>query len=224
MNPMNKLDYVDVHPNSKPDACVVWLHGLGADGYDFADVIPSLNLPEHHQIRFIFPHAPQRPITINSGMMMPGWYDILGLTLNDPHDEKGIKESEQLLFLLLQDIFASGIPSNRVILMGFSQGGALALHTALRFPQTLGGVASLSAYLPLASLLPQERHAANATIPIFIAHGMADPVVPYLMGLHACQQLENLGYQVQWHAYPILHTVCLPELADISHWIQRILL
>lgn len=224
MKTVNKLEYLEVNPKGKPEACVVWLHGLGADGYDFVDVVPSLNLPEGHNIRFIFPHAPQRPITINAGMVMPGWYDILGLTMKDPHDEVGIKASEQLIFLLLQDIFATGIPSDRIILMGFSQGGALSLHSALRFPQRLGGVAALSAYLPLDSLLPQERHPANAALPIFMAHGMADPVVPYLMGLHASQQLEKLGYSVEWHAYPILHTVCMPELADISHWIQRILL
>lgn len=221
---MNKLQSVNVNPPGTPDACVIWLHGLGADGYDFADVVPSLQLPEGHQIRFVFPHAPKIPITINGGMVMPGWYDILGLTLTDPHDAVGIKASEHALHLLLQDVFAMGIASKRVILIGFSQGGALALHTALRFGQTLGGVAALSAYLPLERSLPQERHAANAQLPIFMAHGMADPVVPYLMGLHACQQLQALGYAVDWHTYPIVHTVCLPELADISHWIQRILM
>lgn len=220
---MKKLQSVEINPSDTPQACVIWLHGLGADGYDFVDAVPSLQLPQSKPIRFIFPHAPHRPITVNNGMVMPGWYDIKGLTLEDKHDEMGIKASEQLLHLLLQDVIAAGIPSQHIILLGFSQGGALALHTALRFPQRLGGVGALSAYLPLDSLVPHEKHPANAQIPIFMAHGMADPVVPYFMGLNACQLLERLGYAVDWHVYPIQHTVCLPELSDIGQWIQRIL-
>lgn len=217
------LTYIDVQPILPADACVIFLHGLGADGTDFADVIPSLQLPEHHAIRFLFPHAPHIPISINGGMVMPGWYDILGLSLEDKHDEKGIKISEQSLITLMQSVMASGIAADRIILVGFSQGGALALHTALRFSQPLGGVAALSSYLPVDYLLPKEKHVANDAIPIFMAHGSADPVVPMLMGLHARQTLENNGYTVDWHCYPMMHNVCLPELVDLGQWIGHCL-
>lgn len=221
---MEKLKYLEVLPEQKADACVIWLHGLGADGYDFSDVIPNLQLPNDHRIQFVFPHAPHIPITLNAGVVMPGWYDILGLTLDTPQDEAGIKHSAAMLHQLMQDVVSSGIAFNRIVLIGFSQGGALALYTALRYPKTLGGVAGLSTYLPLDRSLAAEKDQANDAIPIFLAHGLADPVVPYVMGLHAHQCLMQQEYPVSWHTYPIPHTVCLPELADIGQWLKTILL
>lgn len=221
---MAPLKYLEVLPQGTPDACVIWLHGLGADGYDFADVVPNLQLPKSHQIHFIFPHAPSIPITLNAGVVMPGWYDIFGLTLDTPQDEDGIKQSAQQLDQLMQQVMATGVPSERIVIIGFSQGGALALYTALRYPQALGGVAALSSYLPIDYSLAAEKSAENADLPVFLAHGLADPVVPYMMGLHAQQVLTQLDYAIAWHTYPIPHTVCLPELVDIGQWLQKLLL
>lgn len=217
------LDACRVDPKQETDACIIWLHGLGADGYDFVNVVPSLGLPSTHTIRFIFPHAPSQPVTINGGLVMPAWYDILGPDLDAMQDAVGIKKSEQAIKALLTQIMSQGIDSSRIILIGFSQGGALALHTALRFEAPLGGVVALSAYLPLHDAVMNERHLANQQIPIFMAHGFADPVVPYWVGQKSFQYLTSAGYSPSWHSYPIPHTVYLPELSDIGNWIiQRV--
>jgi phospholipase/carboxylesterase len=208
-------------PQQKADGCVIWLHGLGADGYDFAGVVPSLHLASRHGIRFIFPHAPSRPITINGGYVMPAWYDVTAIDFNAVEDEVGIKQSERELRALIQQQISQGIPAARIIIMGFSQGGALALHTALRYEEPLAGVAVLSAYLPLHTLLAAEKHQQNIAISIFMAHGQADPVVPYQMGETSAQRLQEDGYSVQWHRYPIEHTVSMQELDDLGRWISE---
>lgn len=215
------LEAITIEPKRKADACIIWLHGLGADGSDFVDVVPHLGLSEQHAIEFIFPHAPHRPITINAGYMMPGWYDIVAIDDKAPQDEKGIKQSEQELREIIQLAISRGIPSQRILLMGFSQGGALAIHTALRFEQPLAGVGVLSAYLPLHDAIAKEKHAANESISIFMAHGLNDSIVPYRLGQQSFTWLQNAGYSPSWHTYSMEHTVCMQELADIGHWINR---
>lgn len=217
------LDAEIIEPNNKADACVIWLHGLGADGHDFVDVVPSLGLPREHQIRFIFPHAPTMPITMNGGMVMPAWYDIGAIDLRAVQDEKGIKKSEGAIKALIEAQIQSGIKSERIILAGFSQGGALALHTALRYPRPLAGVMVLSAYLPLQELLAKEMHSVNSRIPLFMAHGFMDTVVSYWIGQQSCTHLQAAGFEVDWHSYPMAHTVSLSELHDIGVWIKNAL-
>lgn len=217
------LEAVIVEPKLPAQSSVIWLHGLGANGHDFVDTLPMLNLPSNHTIRFIFPHAPMQPVTINGGIVMPAWYDILALDLEVIPDEAGIKQSEQALRQLITHQIANGISSHKIILMGFSQGGAIALYTALRFPQPLAGVAGLSTYLPLHEKLLKERQTANANLPILLAHGFMDPVVSYWHGQKSSACLKTAGYNVQWHAYPIGHTVCLPELTELGHWLQDLL-
>lgn len=215
------FDAITIEPKQKADACIIWLHGLGADGGDFAGVVPSLGLADKHAIRFIFPHAPDRPVTLNAGYIMPAWYDIVAIDFRAPQDEKGIKESEKNLQALIHQQIKAGIPCKRILLMGFSQGGALALHTALRFEQPLAGVGVLSGYLPLHPTLAHEKHSANATIPIFMAHGTRDPVVPYVMGQQSFERLQQAGFNPVWHPYPMEHTVCIQELIDIGQWINH---
>lgn len=217
------LDAEIIEPNSKADACVIWLHGLGADGHDFVDVVPSLGLPSGHRIRFVFPHAPSMPITMNGGMVMPAWYDIGAIDLRAVQDEKGIKKSEIAIKAMIEAQIQAGIKSERIILAGFSQGGALALHTALRYPKPLAGVMVLSAYLPLQDLLMKEKHAVNAHIPLFMAHGFMDTVVSYWIGQQSCTHLQAAGFEVDWHSYPMAHTVSLSELHDIGVWIKNAL-
>ncbi len=217
------LDAEIIEPKNKADACVIWLHGLGADGHDFVDVVPSLGLPREHQIRFIFPHAPTMPITMNGGMVMPAWYDIGAIDLRAVQDEKGIRKSEGAIKALIEAQIQSGIKSERIILAGFSQGGALALHTALRYPRPLAGVMVLSAYLPLQELLAKEMHSVNSRIPLFMAHGFMDTVVSYWIGQQSCTHLQAAGFEVDWHSYPMAHTVSLSELHDIGVWIKNAL-
>ncbi len=214
------LEAITIEPKRIADACIIWLHGLGADGHDFKDVVPSLGLAKDHAIRFVFPHAPTLPVTINGGMLMPAWYDIAALDFKATQDEKGIRHSEKSIRALIDKTLLQGIKSKRIILMGFSQGGALALHTALRFDQPLAGVGVLSAYLPIHHLLSEERNIANSQLSIFMAHGLADPVVPYMMGQASYGWLKSAGYTPAWHAYPMEHSVCYEELQDIGKWIQ----
>lgn len=217
------LDAEIIEPKNTADACVIWLHGLGADGHDFIDVVPSLGLPSGHRIRFIFPHAPTMPITMNGGMVMPAWYDIGAIDLRAAQDEKGIKKSEVAIKALIEAQIQAGIKSERIILAGFSQGGAMALHTALRYPLPLAGVMVLSAYLPLQDLLVKEKHAVNSHIPLFMAHGFMDTVVSYWIGQQSCTHLQAAGFEVDWHSYPMAHTVSLSELHDIGVWIKNAL-
>ena len=217
------LQRVILEPKSQPDASVIWLHGLGADGHDFEPIVPELHLTPDNSVRFVFPHAPIRPITINGGMEMRGWYDIAGQGLDRKVDEDGIRESERAVALLVENESAAGIPPERIVLAGFSQGGAIALQTALRYPKRLAGVLALSCYLPLAETLEREAAEENAQIPIFMAHGLNDPVVP-LQGAEMSREfLEGRGYPVEWRTYPMDHSVCLEEVQHIAAWFQRIL-
>lgn len=217
------LDALTIEPDTRAKASVIWLHGLGADGYDFVDVIPALSLPKEHGIRFIFPHAPSQAVTLNGGMYMPAWFDIKAIHLKAEEDVIGIKKSAQMIQKLLDAQKVRGIPYEKMILMGFSQGGALALYTALRFPAALAGVAGLSTYLPVRDSLAKELDPQNKHISVFMAHGLMDPVVPFALGEMSCQILQNVGLKPAWHPYPMGHMVCLPELLAIGKWIEQCL-
>ena len=205
------------------DAAVIWLHGLGADGSDFVPIVSELKLPDALNIRFIFPHAPLRPITINQGYRMRGWYDITSLDIAERDDEAGIVESSTMLTRLCDEQLALGVAAQRIIVAGFSQGGAIALHAGLRYARTLGGIMALSTYLPMQQRLQQEATAANHETPIFMAHGLHDDVVATQFGLQTRALLQQQGYRVQWHDYAMGHSVCMEEINDISDWLDRVL-
>lgn len=214
---------VILQPETKASAAVIWLHGLGADGHDFVPIIGELGLPADHAIRFIFPHAPVRPVTINNGMQMRAWYDILSLTrLNaSAQDQAGIRDSERIVHGYIQQQLDDGIPASKIVIAGFSQGGAITLHTALRYPQRLGGVLALSTYLPLHENLSTEAGAANKDVPILMCHGSFDPVLPQQLGEFSCKHLQDLGYVVDWRSYPMQHQVCQEEIEDIGNWLKQ---
>jgi len=203
-----------------PDGSVIWLHGLGADGHDFAGVIPALALPSAMAIRFIFPHAPVRPVTINNGMTMRAWYDIYTASFIDGEDEQGIIDSSQAVSALVEREIQRGIDCRRIILAGFSQGGAIALYCGLHQAHPLAGVIALSSYVPLANKLPPQR--ANHPA-ILMLHGRHDGIVPLALAQQSYRQLQAAGYQIDWQTYPIEHTVCLEELALIGQWITSVL-
>lgn len=217
-----KLEYESDQIGENPSYCVVWMHGLGADGHDFAPIVPELGLPASPGIRFIFPHAPQQPVTINGGYVMRAWYDVLGPDLTAQQDKAGIENSSKLIEQLIDDQIDNGFTEDKIILAGFSQGGAMALHVGLRSRNKLAGIMALSTYLPLAEELPLQQ-ASPSSPPIFMAHGHYDPVVQMLAGLHSKQLLESLGYNVLWKEYPMEHSVCGEEVADISTWLQGII-
>ncbi len=221
---MNKelLPCVEVNPNKEPTATVIWMHGLGADGHDFESLVPALQLPEILPIRFVFPHAPVMPVTINMGMEMRAWFDIVAIDINAPQDEKGIRESQEAIKQLISRENERGIPSDRIILAGFSQGGSMALQTGLRYHDKLAGIMALSTFLPLADSLIQEASSVNRRLPIFMAHGTVDPVVPFQFAKYSCEHLKELGYPVDWHTYPMQHSTCYEEVEDISKWIQKV--
>ncbi len=214
------LPFVEIESAPQPTAAVIWLHGLGADGNDFAGLVPELNLAGCPPIRFIFPHAPSIPVSVNGGYVMPAWYDLLGLDLVSKQDAAGIQKSEAAIQALIANEVARGIPTDRIVLAGFSQGCAMALHTALRLPQKIAGVMALSGYLPLADRFAAERNTANASTPIFMAHGTQDPVVVLARGEDSRDALVALGHPVQWHTYPMPHSVHPQEIADISDFLR----
>lgn len=214
---------VTLNPSSAATATVIWLHGLGADGHDFVPIVSELNLPANHGIRFIFPHAPVRPVTINNGMPMRAWYDIFSLGRMDKQDEAGIRASESLVHGLIRQELSLGIPVNRIVIAGFSQGGAIALHTALRYPQRLAGLLPLSTYLPLSDKLAGEVSAANRDLPILMCHGEYDQVLPLALGESSLEILQSLGYTVDWREYPMQHQVCAEEIEAIGEWLQKVL-
>lgn len=209
-----------IEPKRDASASVIWLHGLGADGHDFEPIVPELGLGDA-PIRFIFPHAPERPVTINMGMRMRAWYDITAPDLSQGQDEAGTRESEQLLQAWIEHEVEQGIAADRIILAGFSQGGAIALHTGLRYPQRIGGIMALSTYLPLADSVADEKHAANADAPIFMAHGSEDPVIPLAFAEQSRDRLIELGHEVEWHQYPMPHSVCMEEVSAIGDWLKN---
>jgi phospholipase/carboxylesterase len=216
------LDALEIPTGPKPTAAVIWLHGLGADGNDFAPIVPELDLPAT-PIRFVFPHAPSMPVTINGGYVMPAWYDILGTDINRREDEAGVRASQQAVEQLLAREHERGIAPNRIVLAGFSQGGAIAFQTALRRPQPLAGVMALSTYVPLAATLATERHAASHAVPIFMAHGTFDPIIPLATAERSRDLLQGLGYAVEWHEYRMEHSVCPEEIAAIGAFLRRVL-
>ena len=217
------LPRVELESAPNPTSAVIWLHGLGADGHDFAGLVPELDLSNCPPIRFVLPHAPSMPVTVNGGYVMPAWYDILGPNLVSQQDAAGIQASEQAIVALIAHEVARGIPAERIVLAGFSQGCAMALHTGLRLPQRLAGIMALSGYLPLANRLAAERHAANVLTPVFMAHGTQDPVVVLARGEASRDALATLGQPVQWHSYPMPHSLHPREIADISAFLAQVL-
>jgi len=215
------LETIEHETGPDPQWSVLWLHGLGADGHDFAPIVPELVRKDWPALRFVFPHAPMRAVTINNGMRMRAWYDIRDMNLTNRADEAGVDVSVQQTEALIARETERGIPAARVLLAGFSQGGAIALATALRRAQPLGGVVALSTYLPMAERLVKEVTAAAPAQPVFMAHGQFDPVVPYAGGDFSAQKLRALGFSVDWHAYPMAHQVCAEEIRDLGDWMGR---
>jgi len=215
------LETIEIETGKKPEACVIWLHGLGADGHDFESIVPELDLPAE-AIRFVFPHAPVRPVTINAGMVMRAWYDIRDAEIRR-EDEAGVRASQELVEALIAREKERGVKVDRLVLAGFSQGGAIALQTGLRHPESLAGIMALSCYLPLAESLTAEAADANRDTSIFMAHGIADPIVPIARARQSRGQLERLGYPVRWHEYDMPHSVCAEEIAAISAWLRQII-
>jgi phospholipase/carboxylesterase len=217
------LEAIEIETGRKPTGAVIWLHGLGADGHDFAPIVPQLVGPDERPLRFVFPHAPVRPVTINGGMPMRAWYDILGFDRGIPQDTAGIRASAAEAAELISRENQRGIPTNRIVLGGFSQGGAISLFAGPRYPEKLAGIMGLSCYLLLEDLLPAERTRVNYQTPIFLAHGTQDPVVDVRRGTEARQLLEAGGYPVEWHTYPMPHSVCPQEIEDIAAWLRKVL-
>lgn len=213
------LPAIEHETAANPTHSIIWLHGLGADGNDFAPIVPELVDPAWPPLRFVFPHAPVRPVTINNGMSMRAWYDIYGFGTHDRQDEGGIRTSIAATEVLITREHERGVPSERIILAGFSQGGAVALAAGLRHAQKLAGIVVLSAYLPMSDSLAAERHAANAATPIFWGHGTTDPVVVVQRGIDSRDALQSLGYAVDWHTYPMAHAVCPQEITDLRDWL-----
>lgn len=211
-----------IQPTGEHFATVVWLHGLGADGNDFAPIVPELRLPVKNNTRFIFPHAPRRRITINGGMMMRGWYDVRAMDLTVEEDAAGIEASAELLTGIL-DQEADAVGSERIVFAGFSQGGAMSLHTGLRYARPLAGLMALSSYLPLAGQLQEADGGPNRATPILMMHGTYDPVIPMQTAERSCALLRSREYQVEWHEYPMQHAVCPQQIDDISQWLVRVL-
>jgi phospholipase/carboxylesterase len=207
--------------SSQPDAAIIWLHGLGADGSDFAGIVPELKLPSSLALRFIFPHAPSIPVTINNGFVMPAWYDIIDADVGRKVDEVQLLASAAAVHKLIDEQIALGIHSERIILAGFSQGGAVVIQAALTYPQPLGGLLSLSSYFATAEII--KPHPANKTIPVNICHGTHDPVVAEKLGRSSRDLLIAMGYHPEYHTYPMEHSVCLDEVHDISKWMQQVL-
>ena len=217
------LECLEAGTTENPEYVVIWMHGLGADGHDFEPIVPYLGIPPGVAVKFIFPHALRRPITVNNGAVMRAWYDImeLGSTVKG-QDEAGIRHSANLVRDLIDSQIALGIPASKIVLAGFSQGGAMALHVGLRYPARLAGIMSLSAYMLFPDRFDTEHAEANAETPVFIAHGTQDPMVPFFLGEEARKKLEVGGWPVQWHSYPIPHSVSQPEIADIGRWLTTL--
>lgn len=217
------LETLEISTSETPTAAVIWMHGLGADGSDFVPIVKELDLSGCPGIRFVFPSAPAIPVTINNGYVMPAWYDILTSDLVRREDEAGLRKSQADIEALIAQQIVLGIPADKIVLAGFSQGCAMTLQTGLRYPQKLAGLMCLSGYLPLNDKIAAERHAANQHTPIFQAHGRADPVVLVNRAEMSRDLLLQLGYSVEWHEYMMQHSVCAEEVADIGNWLRRVL-
>jgi phospholipase/carboxylesterase len=215
------LDAIEIETGKNPTASVIWLHGLGADGNDFAPIVPELRLPTA-AIRFVFPHAPVRPVTINGGMRMRAWYDITD-GANRHEDEHGVRASQVLIEALIGREKKRGTKAGRLVLAGFSQGGAIALHTGLRHPERIAGIMALSTYVPVGEKLSAEASTANRDVPIFMGHGSDDPIIPLVRAEQSRNLLKSLGYPAEWHKYAMAHSVCPEELADIGTWLGKVL-
>ncbi len=223
MNANALLECIEIETGPNPERAVIWLHGLGADGNDFAPLVPELKLQDLPAIRFVFPHAPVRPVSINQGMPMRAWYDILTVDLVRREDEAGLRDSQLAVQALIEREISRGILPEHIVLAGFSQGCAMALQTGLRQDRRLAGLVCLSGYLPLADQTAAERTEANQHTPVFMAHGVMDPVVALARAQASHQILSQLGYDVQWHTYPMPHSVCLEEINDIAAFLRRVL-
>jgi len=217
------LETLQMQSADKPGASLIVLHGLGADGNDFVPIAQELDLAAVGGARFIFPHAPMRPVTMNGGFVMRAWYDIAGTPLARREDEAGLRESQAQIEALIEQERQRGMPASRIVLMGFSQGCAMTLMTGLRHPERLAGLVGLSGYLPLAASTAAERTAANADVPIFLAHGRADPMIGIDRAVASRDALLALGYPVEWHDYAMAHSVCMDEISDLNRWLLRVL-
>ena len=218
----NYLPCIETTRGPRPTAAVIWLHGLGADGNDFAAIVPELDLSGCADIRFVFPHAPHIPVTLNGGYVMPAWYDILGTETQRVEDQTGIRRSALAIEALVQREIERGIPAEKIVLAGFSQGCAMVLHIGLRYPARLAGIMALSGYLPLADSVPAERGDANRQTPIFMAHGTADPMIVIARAEASRDALQRMGYAVQWHAYPMQHSVHPAEIRDMGDFLRSV--
>lgn len=213
------LPHITLETGKSPQHSIIWLHGLGADGEDFVPIAEEMDLPV--AVRYLFPHAPKRPVTINGGFIMRAWYDIAAATIDAQQDATGIRAAQAAIETLIAQETQRGTAPENIYLAGFSQGGAIALHTGLRHTQRLGGIIALSTYLLLAEALAQEASAAAQNIPIFMAHGRSDPVVPYALGKASAEKLSELGYQPEWHEYAMPHSVCMEEVSDVAAWLTH---
>ncbi|AKE51069.1 alpha/beta hydrolase [Kangiella geojedonensis] len=222
-NNSDLLPCVNVEPTSEHKATVIWLHGLGADGHDFEPIVPELKLSPELGVKFIFPHAPVMPVTINGGYEMRAWYDIRDADLANREDKEGVRQSSELVKKIIESEIESGIPSDKIVLAGFSQGGAIALHLATRFDQKLAGIVALSTYLTIPESLSDEKTEANIETPVFMAHGSQDPVVPMQRGQYSAKVLEDNGFRVNWQDYPMAHAVCLEEIQALGQYFNKVL-
>ena len=217
------LPAVELETGAHPHAVVIWLHGLGADGNEFVPIVNEMRLPDTLRVRFVFPHAPTMPVTINNGYVMRAWYDILGTDIARREDEAGLRKSQALVEQLIAREKARGIAADHIVLAGFSQGCAMTLQTGLRHPEKLAGLLCLSGYLPIHATVQDERHSANHDTPIFLAHGRSDNVIPIDRAEKSRDMLQALGYKVEWHEYMMPHSVCEEEIEDIGSWLKRVL-
>ena len=217
---MANPETVEIETGSDPSGSVIWLHGLGADGHDFEAIVPELRLPESLSLRFVFPHAPVRPVTINAGIAMRAWYDIVSLDRDGPVDEAGITDSSAILDALIDREVERGIDAGNILVAGFSQGGAIAINTALRSTRKLAGLMALSSWLALPGALEGDN--LDTSMPVFIAHGQFDPMVPLQYGCTSADKLIEAGFNVEWHDYPMAHAVCADEISDIRTWLLSV--
>ncbi len=219
------LHTVELQTGEHPTASIIWMHGLGADANDFVPIVPELDLRGCPAIRFVFPNAPQIPVTLNGGYIMPAWYDIAaaGTDIQRREDEAGLHKSQEQIEALIAREIERGVSANKIVIAGFSQGCAMSLQVGLRHPQSLAGIMCLSGYLPLADKIADERHVANQNTPIFMAHGTADPVVPLQRAEQSREVLKQLGYQIEWHDYWMQHSVSPQEISDIGRWLRKVL-